>query len=87
MIELNRIYNEDCFETMKRIPDGFIDLVLTDPPYGINWSSLYKKYNGDDNSWQPIKNDEGLFDYDLMFKEVCRVSKKAIVFGAENFYQ
>lgn len=27
------LYNEDCVETMKRIPDGSIDLMLTDPPY------------------------------------------------------
>lgn len=33
MIELNRIYNEDCLEGMKRIPDGSIDLIVTDPPY------------------------------------------------------
>lgn len=32
---LNKIYNEDCIETMKRIPDGSIDLMLTDPPYNI----------------------------------------------------
>ena len=35
MIELNRIYNEDCLEGMKRIPDKSVDLVLTDPPYNI----------------------------------------------------
>ena len=35
MIELNKIYNEDCLEGMKRIPDGSVDLVLTDPPYNI----------------------------------------------------
>ena len=28
------LYNEDCKETMKRIPDGSIDLMLTDIPYG-----------------------------------------------------
>ena len=33
MFELNRIYNEDCLEGMKRIPSGSVDLVLTDPPY------------------------------------------------------
>ena len=35
MIELNRIYNEDCLEGMKDIPDDSVDLVLTDPPYNI----------------------------------------------------
>lgn len=29
------IYNEDCLEEMKRIPDGSVDMILTDPPYGI----------------------------------------------------
>ena len=33
MIELNRIYNEDCLEGMKRIPDGSVDLTVTSPPY------------------------------------------------------
>lgn len=35
MIELNKIYNEDCILTMKRMEDKSVDLVLTDPPYGI----------------------------------------------------
>lgn len=40
-MELNKIYNENCLETMARMPDGFIDLVVTSPPYdGI------RKYNG-----------------------------------------
>ena len=29
------IYNEDCLEGMKRIPDGSVDMILTDLPYGI----------------------------------------------------
>ena len=32
-MELNKIYNEDCLETMKRMPNNFIDLTLTSPPY------------------------------------------------------
>ena len=32
-MELNKIYNEDCLEGMKRIPDGSVDLVVTSPPY------------------------------------------------------
>ena len=30
-MELNKIYNEDCIEGMKKIPDGSVDLILTDP--------------------------------------------------------
>ena len=54
MIELNKIYNEDCLEGMKRIPDKSVDMILCDLPYGITqnkWDSvipldsLWKEYN------------------------------------------
>lgn len=32
LIELNKIYNEDCLDYFKLIPDNNIDLVITDPP-------------------------------------------------------
>lgn len=38
-----RLYNEDCFETFKRLKDKSIDLVLCDPPYGTTqckWDSI-----------------------------------------------
>lgn len=41
MIELNKIYNENCLDTMARMPDGFIDLTVTSPPY-----DNLRKYNG-----------------------------------------
>ena len=34
-MELDVIYNEDCLEGMKRIPDKSVDLVVIDPPYQI----------------------------------------------------
>lgn len=41
MIELNKIYCENCLNTMARMPDNFIDLTVTSPPYdGL------RKYNG-----------------------------------------
>jgi len=53
MIELNRIYNEDCLEGMKRIPDGFVDLTVTSPPY-----DNLRTYNGSlewgEHVWKPI---------------------------------
>jgi len=33
MLELDRIYNMDCIEGMKQLPDNYVDLVITDPPY------------------------------------------------------
>ena len=52
-IELNKIYNEDCLEGMKRIPDGSVDMILADLPYGttackwdeiIPFDLLWKQY-------------------------------------------
>lgn len=33
MIELYKIYNQNCLETMSRMPSEYIDRVLTSPPY------------------------------------------------------
>jgi site-specific DNA-methyltransferase (adenine-specific) len=33
MLEINKIYQGDCLEVMKEIPDGSIDMILTSPPY------------------------------------------------------
>lgn len=35
MMEIDKIYNMDCLEGMKQIPDGSVDLVATDPPYKL----------------------------------------------------
>lgn len=32
---INKIICGDCLEVMREMPDGCVDLVLTDPPYGI----------------------------------------------------
>lgn len=32
-MELNRIYNENCLDTLARMPDGFLQCVVTSPPY------------------------------------------------------
>ena len=40
-MEINKIYNEDCLEGMKRIADGSVDMVLCDLPY-----RNYKKQMG-----------------------------------------
>ena len=34
-MEINKIYNENCLETMKKLPEGFVDLTVTSPPYNL----------------------------------------------------
>lgn len=75
MMELNKIYNEDCLEGMKRIPDGSVDCILTDPPY------LYLKNQKLDRP----------FDEQAFFSECKRVLKKdsfIVLFGrGTSFYR
>lgn len=35
MLELNKCYNMDCMDGMAQFPDGFFDLAVVDPPYGL----------------------------------------------------
>ena len=52
MIELNTIYNEDCLEGMKRIPDKSVDIIVTSPPYNIGKmhsnTTQHGSYSGND---------------------------------------
>ena len=52
MLELNKVYNMDCIEGMKLLPDNSIDSIVTDPPYEIGfmgkwWDSTGIAYNKD----------------------------------------
>jgi len=40
-MEINKCYNENCLDTMERMPNGFIDLTVTSPPY-----DNLRTYNG-----------------------------------------
>ena len=42
-MELNKIYNENCLEMMAKMPDNFIDLTVTSPPYNVGID--YDNYN------------------------------------------
>jgi site-specific DNA-methyltransferase (adenine-specific) len=41
MIELNKIYNEDCLVTLSKMEDNSIDLIVTSPPYADRRKSTY----------------------------------------------
>ena len=65
----------DCIELMKDIPDGSVDLVLTDPPYLCD----YSRHDGRSRFSKKIANDENNSANELMIErylqECYRVMK------------
>ena len=87
---LNKIINADCFDILKELPDKCVDLVLTDPPYGIGIDGQKPhitpnpKHN---RKLHPHKNWDNQIPSETIFKELKRVSKNMIIFGANYFNQ
>ena len=90
-MELNTIYNEDCLECMKRIPDKSVDLILTDPPYNLGKFAKSRNANlGNmrdnffvDAGWDNMDEAEWETNMWELFAEIPRVLKvgaSAIVF-------
>lgn len=58
-LPLNTIICGDCLEVLRTLPDKCVDLVLTDPPYGIDFQSAWRT---DSSQWKPkIANDKEPF--------------------------
>src|SRR3989344_2860625 len=57
---LNHIYNEGCLDTMAKMPDNFIDLTVTSPPYDD-----MRSYSGNTFS-----------EFEAIAKELYRVTKQ-----------
>ena len=88
MLEANQIICGDCLEVMKDWPDKCVDLVLTDPPYGLGdrlsdgggklknspFRVLYRK-----SKWDDIKPQNEAFD------EIFRISSNQIICGGNYF--
>jgi len=77
-----RLTNEDCMETMARFPDGYFDIAIVDPPYGILNKTKRggdHKFNMEEYSKWDVKPDSSYF------KELKRVSKNQIVWGGNYF--
>ena len=69
----------DCLEEMKKIPDGSIDLVLTDPPYGIKISSNPFRQKYAKKEWDNFTPTKEYFD------EIFRISKHQVIWGGNYF--
>lgn len=88
------VYNRDCVEYMRNLPDAYFDLAICDPPYGIGADKptikpgLCKQKNG---TFLRVRTpDYGKKDWDVLpqqeyFDQLFRVSKNQIIFGANYF--
>ena len=82
----NKIILNDCMEIMKQIPDKFIDLAITDPPYGINaFKNLKVNNNRIQKVFQKSENFNNSIPDENYFDELFRISKNQIIWGANNF--
>ena len=44
-IQLDKIYNMNCIEGMQLLPHNKIDLIITDPPFAIDFKATKANYN------------------------------------------
>lgn len=71
-------YNMDCMDGMKEFPDGFFDLAVVDPPYGIEKAFTATSRIAKYGNVSPANDLKPGIDY---FSELRRVSKNQIVCG------
>jgi len=86
---INTVHCMDCLDFMKSMPDKCVDLVLTDPPYGIGEDGLSNHSRGclaattkfSNKQWDKTIPTKEYFD------EMQRVSKEQIIFGGNYFIE
>jgi site-specific DNA-methyltransferase (adenine-specific) len=86
-VPFSEVYLEDCTEALKRFNDNHFDLAIVDPPYGIDVAKTGKV--GGNNAGKA--KDYGAKEWDKQppneeyFRQLFRVSKNQIVWGANHF--
>lgn len=68
---INKVIEGDCLEVMKDMPDKCVDLIIADPPYGINFQSNYRQVKH-----QKIEGDNR-FPVEVI-SEFHRLAKRAV---------
>jgi len=70
MLQINKIYCMDCLEGFKQIPDGSVDLIITDPPYGTMKGAELDGWNGIKTEWDTALKPKKIFkDCERVLKE------------------
>jgi len=85
------LYNCDNMELMAKYPDGYFDLAIVDPPYGIDLANMNmgigntpKASKAKNRKWK-AKDWDNAIPSDEYFKELFRVSKNQIIWGGNYF--
>ena len=83
---LSEVYNIDCMEYMKTVVDGYFDVAIVDPPYGLDKSST----QGSGKLKGRCLNRGNISEWDVRpsqeyFDELRRVSKHQIIWGGNYF--
>ncbi|AKT91692.1 DNA-methyltransferase [Campylobacter gracilis] len=78
-MKLNKIYNTDCLEFMRSMPDSCVDLVVTDPPYEIHTKGggLGKRPVYENGALSKISQG---FDAEATLEQIARICKKINIF-------
>lgn len=90
---LSGFYNIDCMLGLAEVPDGYFDLAIVDPPYGIGYDMAAAKKGGtkygNAKAAKTIYPNASTWDASRpnkeYFKELLRVSKQQIIWGG-NYY-
>ena len=82
MLELDVIYNQDCIEGMKRIPDGSVDMILCDLPYGTMKGAKLDGWVNQTTEWDEVIDTDKLF---FEYERVLRMNGVAILFSQEPY--
>lgn len=80
------LYNTDCMEFMRNVPDKYYDLAIVDPPYGIGRDGSIKttsKHGG--RKAHAFKGWDNAAPNKSYFEQLFRVSKNQIIWGANYF--
>ena len=76
------LWHGDCLELMKNIPDGSVDLVLTDPPYGTMKGAALDGWKNQTTQWDTAIDPVKIFE---QISRVLRPNGKAVLFSQEPY--
>ena len=84
---MTKITNEDNMELMSRYPDGYFDLAIVDPPYGLGIDGQKESKTGkkSDRKGHVKKGWDNAIPTAEYFEQLFRVSKNQIIWGGNYF--